>query len=269
MSVHSLTPPDLHRIHTVSVLRISRFPQLTTGQAINNNACRVHLRQSRPLTAGEHAQGEGHILSELPTPVASHPGQTVDMQAMRGTIPPPACAVVSTYTVSGQGTVDTQAPGRTVDMWAINERTNQTNHRNHRIAAVPRMTSQESSYAGASRGPMDWPGQTGSLEGTQSMTSTREPARKRRRLVGWLVGLVGWFGLVSQFVDLEADAAGDDACRRQASRYDDHNSVMKPPCWLRLCKKHPDFDKGIKRYRADAALGFELKDSSSNMLLVP
>jgi len=51
----------------------------------------------------------------------------------------------------------------------------------------------------------------------------------------------------------------------QASHYDDHNSVMKPPCWLRLCKKHLDFDKGIKRYRADAALGFELKDGSYNI----
>src|SRR6266550_3681905 len=169
------------------------------------------------------------------------------------------------------------------------------------------------------------------------MDSTREPARKRRRLV-------------SQFVDLEADAADDDGedeegyeeegeegeeeeeyeeeenvngrfaivtqlyCTKlncedlndgqigqttldryqefekyindmmapylqwpvtaeepqsQASHYDDHNSVMRPPCWLRLCKKHLDFDKGIKRYRADAALGFELKNGSYDILLVP
>src|SRR6266576_1999860 len=169
------------------------------------------------------------------------------------------------------------------------------------------------------------------------MDSTREPARKWRRLV-------------SQFVDLEADAADDDGedeegyeeegeegeeeeeyeeeenvngrfaivtqlyCTKlncedlndgqigqttldryqefekyindmmapylqrpvtaeepqsQASHYDDHNSVMRPPCWLRLCKKHLDFDKGIKRYRADAALGFELKDGSYDILLIP
>jgi len=55
----------------------------------------------------------------------------------------------------------------------------------------------------------------------------------------------------------------------RASYGDDHDSVLKPPCWLRLCKKHPDFDKGIKRYRADAALGFELKNGSYDILLVP
>jgi hypothetical protein len=54
-----------------------------------------------------------------------------------------------------------------------------------------------------------------------------------------------------------------------ASNDYDQDSVMKPPCWLRLCKKHPEFDQAIKRYRTDAAIGFELNDGSYDILLVP
>ncbi|KAF8323663.1 hypothetical protein F5887DRAFT_927174 [Amanita rubescens] len=151
----------------------------------------------------------------------------------------------------------------------------------------------------------------------RSLDHMQEPARKRRRVQ-----------VVSQFLDLEADAAGDgeeeeyeqdedeeddgddddnldegvddveDAQitvdrhqefeqyindmmgpylqrpanhqpSKQASHDDDDGSLMKPPCWLRLCKKHPDFDKGIKRYRADAAIGFGLNDGSYDVLLIP
>jgi hypothetical protein len=54
-----------------------------------------------------------------------------------------------------------------------------------------------------------------------------------------------------------------------ASHDYDEDAVMKAPCWLRLCKKHPEFDKGIKRYRTDAAIGFELNDGLYDILLVP
>jgi hypothetical protein len=56
---------------------------------------------------------------------------------------------------------------------------------------------------------------------------------------------------------------------RQASHDEDKAYLKKPPCWLRLCKKHPDFDKGIKRYRADTAIGFGLNDGSYDVLLIP
>ena len=57
----------------------------------------------------------------------------------------------------------------------------------------------------------------------------------------------------------------------EAPHFPSHESLIKPPCWLRLCKKHPDFDleSGIKRYRADAAIGFDLTDGLYDVLLIP